>query len=318
MNMDNAELNPGGYVFISHSHQDIKKVRQIRNAMEEEGYEPLCFYLKCLTDEDEIEGLIKREIDAREWFVYIDSPNSRASRWVAKEREYIASLSGKQIVTIDLEKEGSMQEVSRKLIRGLRVMIVYGTADQELANAFRDAFAGKDMQVILDACDRPDLEIRNAEAVAETGCVLVLLSDHGLQDRFLDRIVSEAAASGSILIFVIAAGYEVSDHENKLLQNCAGKYYLNNPLSDGQIAEIVRRVEADVTHDLRKAFSEAQSHSEVEAYYLKNQADPEAERLAREAQDRLDEEQRIKDDILESIERGTMKMTEELRKYLEE
>ena len=114
----------GGYVFISHSHQDIVKVRQIRNAMEEEGFEPLCFYLKCLSDEDEIEDLIKREIDAREWFVYIDSPNARASGWVRKEREYIASLGSKQIITIDLETAGSMQDVSAKLIRGLRVVIL--------------------------------------------------------------------------------------------------------------------------------------------------------------------------------------------------
>jgi len=41
----------GGYVFISHSHQDIEKVRKIRNEMEDQGFEPLCFYLKCLTDD---------------------------------------------------------------------------------------------------------------------------------------------------------------------------------------------------------------------------------------------------------------------------
>ena len=52
-NPDVMDLNQGGYVFISHSHQDIQKVRQIRNAMEEAGFEPLCFYLKCLSDEDE-------------------------------------------------------------------------------------------------------------------------------------------------------------------------------------------------------------------------------------------------------------------------
>ena len=74
----------GGYVFISHSHLDIDKVRILRNRMEEEGFEPLCFYLKCLTEEDEITGLIQREIDAREWFVYVDSKNARNSDWVAK------------------------------------------------------------------------------------------------------------------------------------------------------------------------------------------------------------------------------------------
>ena len=60
-----------GYVFISHSHKDIKKVRKIRNMIENSGFEPLYFFLKCLTD-DVVEGLIKREIDARDWFVYVD------------------------------------------------------------------------------------------------------------------------------------------------------------------------------------------------------------------------------------------------------
>ena len=71
--------NEGGWVFISHSHQDIAKVRYIRNRLEQRGFEPLLFFLKCLSDEDEIEGLIKREISEREWFIYADSDNSRNS-----------------------------------------------------------------------------------------------------------------------------------------------------------------------------------------------------------------------------------------------
>ena len=65
--------NKGGYIFLSHSHDDIDKVRKIRNHLEKDGFEPLCFYLKCLEDDSEIEDLIKREIDAREWFVFINS-----------------------------------------------------------------------------------------------------------------------------------------------------------------------------------------------------------------------------------------------------
>ena len=61
----------GGFLFISHSHKDMDKVRQLRNNLEDEGYEPLCFYLKALDDsEEELDDLIKREIDAREWFIY--------------------------------------------------------------------------------------------------------------------------------------------------------------------------------------------------------------------------------------------------------
>ncbi|MBQ4111381.1 MAG: hypothetical protein IJD38_01150 [Clostridia bacterium] len=63
-------MKQGGWIFISHSHQDIQKVRLIRNRLEEKGLEPLMFYLKCLSDEQEIEELIKREIDERDWFIY--------------------------------------------------------------------------------------------------------------------------------------------------------------------------------------------------------------------------------------------------------
>ena len=82
-------VNNGGWVFISHSHQDIDKVRKVRNHLERLGFEPLMFYLKCLSDEDEIEELIKREIDEREWFIYADSPMARSSKWVRAELVYL-------------------------------------------------------------------------------------------------------------------------------------------------------------------------------------------------------------------------------------
>ena len=63
---DQLQKSKGGYIFLSHSHEDIEKVREIRNSLEQDGFEPLCFYLKCLSDDSEIEDLIKREIDARE------------------------------------------------------------------------------------------------------------------------------------------------------------------------------------------------------------------------------------------------------------
>ena len=102
---DNLDKTKGGYVFLSHSHADIDKVRKIRNALENEGFEPLCFYLKCLSEDNEIEELIKREIDAREWFVFVNSENSRNSKWVTLEREYINKTNAKKILTVDIDDE---------------------------------------------------------------------------------------------------------------------------------------------------------------------------------------------------------------------
>lgn len=90
-----------GWVFISHSHLDFEVVRKIRNKLESLGFNPLTFFLKCLTDEDEIADLIKREIRERDWFVFINSENSRSSRWVSTERDYIEEIGGKNVFVVD-------------------------------------------------------------------------------------------------------------------------------------------------------------------------------------------------------------------------
>lgn len=52
---------------------------------------PIMFFLKCLNDHDEIDSLIKREIDCRTRFILCDSEKSRKSDWVKREVEYIKS-----------------------------------------------------------------------------------------------------------------------------------------------------------------------------------------------------------------------------------
>lgn len=63
------------------------------------------FYLKFLNDNNEIVDLIKREIQAREWFIYVDSINSQKSNWVKTERDFIATLDDKKISTIYVDQD---------------------------------------------------------------------------------------------------------------------------------------------------------------------------------------------------------------------
>lgn len=93
------------YVFISHSHKDIEKVRIIRNLLEKLNSEPLLFFLKSLTDEDEITELIKKEIDARIWFIYCKSKNSLNSTWVKTELEYVKETNKENFLEIDLDED---------------------------------------------------------------------------------------------------------------------------------------------------------------------------------------------------------------------
>ena len=118
----------GGWIFISHSHLDIDIVRRIRNKLEDRGFEPLMFFLKCMNDDNEIESLIKREINEREWFIYVESDNAANSRWVKSEREYIAQLSGKKVFTIDIN--GDITQQIENITRQLKVFISYARKDR--------------------------------------------------------------------------------------------------------------------------------------------------------------------------------------------
>ena len=51
----------GAWIFLSHSHHDLEKVRHIRNELERRGHHPLLFFRKCLEDDDaRLPGLIPR------------------------------------------------------------------------------------------------------------------------------------------------------------------------------------------------------------------------------------------------------------------
>ena len=92
------------YIFVSHSHKDIERVRIIRNYLESLDSEPILFFLKSLDDDDEITKLIKDEIDARLWFIYCKSKNSEESKWVRTELEHIKSTNKQNTLTIDLDE----------------------------------------------------------------------------------------------------------------------------------------------------------------------------------------------------------------------
>lgn len=138
----------GGWLFISHSHQDVALVRRIRNKFESLGFEPLMFFLKSLDDDDEIDDLICREIDAREWFVYVDSPTARESRWVRTEREHVAGLSGKKVFTINLEE--SLDEQVERIARQLKVYVSYSHVDRGIVAKIRGALIMRDFLVWTD------------------------------------------------------------------------------------------------------------------------------------------------------------------------
>ena len=184
---DKLTKSDGGYIFISHSHKDIEKVRSIRNRLESYGFEPLCFYLKCLDEDSELENLIEREIDAREWFLFVDSENSRQSKWVKKERNYIELTNSKKIITVNLDNDEEVGIAIEKLCSNLRVFISYSHYDYATAKRIHSRLCAKDYLSFVDYNNLTagkDWASEIANAISEAsreGCVLLLVSQNSLK-----------------------------------------------------------------------------------------------------------------------------------------
>jgi len=151
----------GGYIFLSHSHLDINDIRELRNALEKRGFDALCFYLKCLDDDSEIEGLIKREIDSRGIFLYIESENSSNSKWVKEERQYIEKSSEKIIRTVSINSIIENPDAAAEMIVNCqRVFISYDWDNPAIAKQLSRCLVDRDYKVLTHNSMRSAFEKR--------------------------------------------------------------------------------------------------------------------------------------------------------------
>lgn len=224
--MENSDK---GYLFLSHSHLDMDEVRQLRNGLEEAGFDPICLFLKCLDDkkdEDELDDLIKREIDARKWFIYARTDNSKVSGWVFKECKYRLEtrgieienlkdnqikeiiLNNKEICVVDLESDVSIDDIVKTLVRCLRINLIYSHFDYAFVNKLRDKLKEKDFQVIWDGDfvfgkDYDEQIIENIRNASMAGTNIVIISQNSINSDLIKAEVKEANSFNSFIIPVI-------------------------------------------------------------------------------------------------------------------
>ena len=147
--------NDSVWIFLSHSNKDYEKVRLVRNVLEEQSLRPLMFFLHCLSDDEEIDSLIKREIDCRTRFILCDSENARTSKWVQKEIAYIKSQN-RIVETIDMSK--SIDEIAEDLkdfIAATKIFISYNKEEYALAEKVYERLSKYDFAVYIDAYWKP-------------------------------------------------------------------------------------------------------------------------------------------------------------------
>jgi len=189
----------GAWIFVSHSHSDLTKVRRVRDELEALGHNPLLFFLKCLGDDDEIDSLIRREIEARTWFVLCDSANARTSRWVQSEVEIIKDLAGKvyEVIDLDGDIEEQLDRIAR-LARQATVFMSYADADRPLAEQLKVTlraldYAVWDARTDLAAGESWEQAIRVAvDRAMRNGAYMVLISPDSLRSPWLLRELESA------------------------------------------------------------------------------------------------------------------------------
>lgn len=126
------------WVFLSHSNKDYDRVCEVRNYLEKKNYRPIMFFLNCIDDSDELDSLIKREIDSRERFILCNSTNARESSWVQREVEYIKS---KKRVYTEIDLEGTWDQIVsaiEKYSEGISVYLSYQKDTEGIAGSMRD------------------------------------------------------------------------------------------------------------------------------------------------------------------------------------
>ena len=181
------------WVFLSHSNEDYEKVRIVRNYLEERYFRPIMFFLKCLNNDEEINGLIKREIDSRNRFILCDSKNAKKSKWVKTEVDYIKSKE-RMYQVIDLEK--SIESIKRQIdtfIFRSSVFVSYSHKDEKLAKCIIKELKKHDFRILepkkslLTSGNIMESLTKDIEEVSNKGYVLILLSKYSVKSQWVLR-----------------------------------------------------------------------------------------------------------------------------------
>lgn len=245
--MDEKEI----WVFLSHSNEDYDKVRRVRNMLEEQDMRPIMFFLKCLNDDDEIDGLIKREIDCRTRFILCDSENARRSKWVQREIEYIRSQQ-KPYEVIDLSlKDDRILDQLKEVRRKSRLFISYARADIRLAERIYERLRKYDYNLFADFMDIGAGDLfankisRAIKSSVKDGYVIALLTEAGAKSAWVTKEIMLAAQYDSRnkartqSVIPVVFGNSLSSASPEVRFCVAGMQYVNLPSGADRQPDVV-------------------------------------------------------------------------------
>lgn len=215
------ENNNEIWVFLSHSHEDYEKVRKVRDMLEDQHMRPLMFFLKCLNDHDEIDSLIKREIDCRTRFILCDTEESRKSAWVQREVEYIKSKDRNfDVLDLTTDEENVLKQIE-EIKKKATIFISYNRDEYMLAEQVYDRLCKYDFDLKFDryflrsGCDYAKEIMTSIDEACKKGTVVALLKERVLSKGSFVRTelakaleYDQSQSSCSIMPFYLDHGLE--------------------------------------------------------------------------------------------------------------
>ena len=203
------------WVFVSHSSQDLRRVRQVRNYLEEKGASPLLFHLIALTNPEQFWPLIEREIAARNFFLYCDSKNAQASEWVSRERaavEGIAQSKPIRIGHVRVDEEQLDHTALDSFLAKTRIFPIYAREDHARVRPFLDQLAAAGFQVFselyLTVESYGEKIEREIEHAAVHGWIVAFMSKSAILSHFVNQEIAAALVHNSRFITVLLENVE--------------------------------------------------------------------------------------------------------------
>lgn len=206
--MANRQYQSNKWIFVSHASEDLERVRDVRNYLEEQGASPLLFHLLSLKTPDQFWALIESEIEARNFFLYCESPAAQNSPWVQKERRAVQEAnrkSARRIGTVDVTKKSLDCKTLDDFLSKTRVFPAYSRKDRDRVEPYLAALEQAGYQVFRDTeiaageVWKESLETE-LKAAARNGWVVLFLSNRTLESQWvLKEIVQSRTLDAKIL-----------------------------------------------------------------------------------------------------------------------
>lgn len=200
--------NYHAWIFVSHASDDLLRVREVRNYLENKGASPLLFHLKALAKPEEFWPIIEREIAARNFFLYCESEAAEKREWVRRERAAVEAASQRRPIRVDSVRVDGPELDFAKLdafLSKTRIFPSYLHRDRETVRPFLMAMERYGFQTFFDmkipvAGPWQEIMERELSAAARDGWVVAFLSQFALQSESVNCEIGAGIALGAKFI----------------------------------------------------------------------------------------------------------------------